>query len=853
MQPADWLSSLAKELRVAARQLGKSPLFALVAILTLALGIGANTAVFSVMNAVVLRYLPVPDPQQLVLLHYTEQPSNAGQTGYDDTSLPENAFEALRTQSNVFSDLVAFVPMGESAGKTSVRYGSDLEEAFGDEVSGNFFSGLGVQLIRGHGLTLEDESQHTQNAVISYGYWTRRFARNPSVLNQTLYVKGVPFTIIGITAPEFVGVERSKATDFWIPLQTNPNLKPWGNSPQDSYGVPYGNPKWFYLMQIGRLRSGVSLQRAQAQLNPIYQNTVFSALGKPKDKEKPTELRLTPVRGIEGEDVKPLAILMAMVGLVLFIACGNVAMLLIARNTGRQREFSLRMALGARTGSLLRQLLAESFLLVVAGGVLGWLFAHIGTSALATWSEIEISLAPDNRVLLFTFGICILAALVFGLAPLRNAMRVSAGLALKTSAAASSSTRSRMRAGHAVVALQISLCLMLLAGSGLLVRTLRNLENANLGLNASGLVVFGTTPPQRPLEESAVKATDPNFDPFAKPSAADLAAIHFYTTLFDRLRTLPGAESVTLMENRLGSGWSSNTGVRLDGAIPGGKDFASVRWNSVGPDYFHVLQVPLLLGRDFTDADAITAPRVAVVNQTFVAKYLNGGNAIGHRIQIFGKKTPEFTIVGVAADSRYTGVRENARPMAYLPFTQVPSIGTMNIEIRSTRAPESVLGDARRVVRDFGADVPVLQPMTQREQFAETFSSERLFARLSIFFGVLAVLLVITGLYATLAYRVSRRTAEIGVRMAIGARPAQVLWMVLRESLIISAIGAAVGLPAALACSSLLRTMLFGLSASDPMSFAVAVAAVIVIAIVASAIPAMRASAVDPMVALRCE
>src|SRR5438270_4958165 len=277
MRPAESLASLTKDLRHAARQLRSAPMFALVAIVTLALGIGANTAVFSVMNAVVLRYLPVHDPQQLVLLHYTEQPSNAGQTGYDDTSLPENAFEALRSQTNVFQDLVAFVPL--NIDKLPVRYGSDPEEAFGDEVSGNFFSGLGVQMARGHGFAPDDERQHTQVAVLSYSYWTRRFARNPSVLNQTLYVKGVPFTIVGIATPEFVGVERSKVTDFWVPLQANPNLKPWGASAQDDYSIPYGNPKWFYLMQIGRLRPGVSLARAQAQLNPIYQNTIFSALG----------------------------------------------------------------------------------------------------------------------------------------------------------------------------------------------------------------------------------------------------------------------------------------------------------------------------------------------------------------------------------------------------------------------------------------------------------------------------------------------------------------------------------------------------------------------------------------------
>lgn len=852
MRLTESLASLGKDIRHAARQLSHSPLFALVAILTLALGIGANTAVFSVMNAVVLRYLPVPNPQQLVLLHYTEQPSNSGQTGYDDTSLPENAFEALRKQSDVFNDLVAFVPL--SADKVPVRYGSEPEEAFGDEVSGNFFSGLGVQIVRGHGFTLDDEQRHAQTVVLSYGYWTRRFARNPSVLSQTLYVKAIPFTIIGVAAPEFVGVERSKVTDFWIPLQSNPNIKPWGAPADDTWSLAYGNPRWFYLMEIGRLRPGISLQRAEAQLNPIYQQTVYGALGQPKKGDRETALHLTSARGIEGQnqDLKPLMILLVMVALVLIIACANVSMMLVARNAVRQREFSLRMALGARTGSLFWQLFIESLLLVVAGGAIGWLFANVGTRALATWSQIEVSLAPDSRVLLFSLAVSGVAALVFGLAPLRSAVRVSSSLALKTSASASSATRAGSRVGQAVVALQISLCLMLLVGAGLLVRTLRNLENANLGMNVSGLVVFGTTPPQQPVTQSTAPSPNSDHSNFV-PTPATLAAIRFYNNLLDRLRTIPGVESATVMGNRLGSGWSNNTGVLVDGVVPGGKQFASVRWNAVGPDYFHVLQTPVVLGRDLSDADSPSSPKVVIVNQTFVNRYLGGQNAVGHHIQIFGKKSPEYTVVGVASDSRYTGIRENARPMAYLPFTQTLSLGTMHIEMRTTRSPGAVLDDVRRILHDFGADVPMLQPMTQREQFAETITNERLFARLSMFFGILAVLLVATGLYGTLAYRVSRRTAEIGVRMAIGAKPTQVLWMVLRESLVICAIGALIGLPAALACSRLLRTMLFGLSATDPVSFTIALTGVVVIALLASAIPAMRASSVDPMVALRCE
>lgn len=842
MRLAGSLDSLLQDIRYAARQLRNAPLFTAVATITLAIGIGANSAVFSVMNAVVLRYLPVGNPERLVLLHYTDQPANSGQTGYDETSLPENVFEAMRQQTNVFSDVVAFVPLGIN--KVPVRYGEQPEEAAADEVSGNFFSGLRVPLARGNGFTFDDEKQHAPLAVLSYGYWTRRFARNPSVLGHTIYIKGFPFVITGVAAPEFNGVEREKATDIWVPFQTNPALKPWGDSPQDRSEF-YGTPNWFFLMEIARLRPGITLERAQAQLNPVYQQTVYSALGQPtgKEKDRPSALRLTFARGIEGQDVKPLAILMAMVALVLLIACGNVAMLLVARNAAREREFSLRMALGAGRGSIFRQLLTESLLLVMLGGVLGWFFAQVATSALATWSSIEISLAPDKRVLLFSLALCAIAALVFGLAPLRNAIKTSATLALKTSATASGSSRARTRTGQAVVALQVSLCLVLLVGAGLLVGTLRSLEHADLGFNVNGLVVFGTTPPLTVAMGTPSTRTESNAE-----------AIRFYQKLLDRLRPMPGVESATLMENRLGSGWSSNTGIKVDGAVPGGKAFAPVRWNAVGPDFFHVLQAPIVLGRDFTDADTSSSSNVIIVNQTFAKRYLEGKSPLGHTVQLSGgSNSPQFTIVGVVADSRYTATREGPRPMAYGPYTQMRSVGTMHLEVRTRTAPDAVLTQARNVLREFGPDVPMLQPMTQTEQFAQSFSSERLFARLSLFFGLFAVLLVATGLYGTLAYRVSRRTAEIGVRIAVGAKPHQVLWMVLRDGLLVSAIGAAIGIPAAIAGSRLLKTMLFGVSQNDPRVFVIAVASVVAIAVAAGVIPARRASSVDPIIALRSE
>jgi len=834
MSPSNALAVSSKNLRYGLRQLRRTPGFALAAVLTLALGIGANSAVFSVMNAVLLRYLPVENPERLVMLRYTEQPEHTSQTGHDETSLPENVFEAMRAESRVFSDLMAFVPLGIP--KVAVRIGNEPEEAAADEVSGNFFSGLGVPMARGRGFTLEDEKNHTQVAILSYDYWTRRFGRAPSVLGQTMFLKGVPFTVVGVAGADFAGLERDKATDLWVPFQINPHLKPWGHSEQDKQTF-YGYPSWFFLMMIGRTEPGVSAESARAQLNPVYKQTVYAAIGQPTAGERISELQLTRARGIEGVSHsyrEPLMILMAMVALVLVIACANVAMLLVARNAGRQRELSVRMALGASRGMLFGQLLTESLFLVTAGGFLGWGFALLGTRALARWSNLEVSLSPDWRVLLFALGLCALAVLVFGLAPLRSASNVPVGLALKTAATASSDDRSKMRAGQTVVALQISLCLMLLVGAGLLVRTLKNLENANLGLRAQGLLVFGLSTPE------AVH-TDPE-------------AVFFFQTLVSRLRTLPSVESATLMGNRLGGGWSNNTGVFVDGVVPNGKKFAPLRWNPVGPDFLHVLGIPLELGRDVTEADTADAPRVAVINQTFATEYIKDRNPIGHRITLSGQtKDPPYTVIGVAADNKYTSVRENQRPMAYIPYTQVAGIGGMQIEMRTGRKPSALLSEVRRLVGESGPDLPLLEPMTQEEQFAESFSDERLFARLSIFFGVLAGVLVATGLYGNLAYRVSRRTGEIGVRMALGAQRHQVLLMVFGESLLVCAAGVMVGVPAAIACSRLLRSMLFNLSPGDPLAFVVAIAGIALVTLAATAVPARRASSVDPIVALRYE
>ena len=454
-----------RDLLFAARMLRKSPGFTLVAMLTLALGIGANTAVFSVMNTVLLRYLPLPNPQQLVFLRLPNAtPEGVGSSGDGDRSFSYAVFEALRKEHAIFSDLMAYVPL--AVDKVAVRIGEDPEEAEGDMVSGNFFSGLGVSFTRGYGFTLEDETAHASMAVLSYSYWTTRFGRSPSAIGQTIYVKGVPFTVIGVTAQGFYGLEPGSSTDFWIPLQNRPELTAWDNSPLQN--TLYGSPKWWCIQLIGRLVPDVTEAQGLTILDPPFQSAALIGLGTPDPKAKKNILAFSSTQGIQGlrdDYQKPIQILLAMVGLVLAIACANVSLLLVARNSTRAREFSVRMALGAGRGRLLRQMLTESFLLVGGGTALGWMFAISGSRSLAAWSGVEIPFVLDWRVLFFTLAISIGCAIVFGLAPLRSAVSVPVGVTLKTAKATAYCDQKSSWSGKVVVASQMALCLMLLIGS----------------------------------------------------------------------------------------------------------------------------------------------------------------------------------------------------------------------------------------------------------------------------------------------------------------------------------------------------------------------------------------------------
>ena len=821
-------AKLGFDVRYALRQLRKAPVFAAATVMTLALGIGATTAIFSAMNAVLLRLLPVRDPKQLYYLHLSDgQPYGAHSTGDSETSFSLPVFQRLRNQRQAFSEVIAFAPLG--AGKVATRFGDGLpEQSLGDMVSGNFFSGLGVPSAAGRLLDMSDEMQNSTAVVLSYEYWTRRFARNPDVVGQTFAIKGVPFTIAGVAAPGFPGVEPGDSIDWWIALQRRPELEAWGNPLNHTL---YGSPDWWCLRLIARPAPGMTIGPAIAAATPAFLSEAYARLGAPDAAHPKTKLTAVAARGMQGLGdfyAEPIRVLMALVMLVLVIACSNVAMLLVARNAARQRDFSLRTALGASRGTLLRQLFVESGLLVIAGASLGWIFAMSATRALAVWFKLETGLAPDRVVLLFTSIVSILAAAIFALAPMRSATNAPPASALRTTAQTSQRNR---RGGNAALAIQVALCFTLLTASGLLLRTLMNYERTSLGMQTDSVLVFGISPQN-------VKDND--------------ARLRFYSDLRDRMQVLPGVESATLVATRLGTGWSNNSEPTVDG-VKYSYQRVPLRSNNVGPGFLHVLGIPLLEGRDIRDTDTATSPLVVVVNETFVKRLLPNTDPIGHRLGD-EKDGGVYTIVGVAHDSKYRNVDEAPRAMAWYPYTQGDGVRpTMQVLLRTTGNPLGLLPTVERAVRQIDANLPVEMPMSQTAVFEDSYAQQRVFSRLAMFFALLAALLVGVGLYGNLSYRVSRRSVEIGVRMALGARRSQVVYGVMREAFAIAAVGVAVGIPIALMAGHYMGSMLYQLTPYDKWSMVAALAGIVGVSLVSSAVPARRAAALDPVKALRSE
>ncbi|GGG94090.1 ABC transporter permease [Silvibacterium dinghuense] len=823
------MSGFLRDLRIVLRQLGRAPLFALAAVITLGLGIGANTAIFSTLDALLLRMLPVRDAGHVytvTLEHGGTQPPNTSGTGFGNTSFAFPVFERLRERTDVFDALIAHVPLG--GGKVAVRVGDTPDERAGEEVSGNYFSGLGAPMESGRGLTDDEERTHAQVAVISDRFWQEAFGGAPDVIGRTLFVKGVPLTVVGVTAPAFHGVSYLGGVDFWIPLQTRPELAAWGDTKESLYG----SPKWWAVPMVARLRAGMTPVAAVHALQASFWQASEESAGKLDRAKWPATLGFTAVRGVlgaEGRYGPALRIMMTLVALVLLIACTNVALLITARNHARRREFAVRLALGANSQQLLRQFLIESVLLVGAGSLLGWALAMMVTHALAVWAHIETGLAPDSAVLGVTLLVATVTALVFGLVPLRGMLRLDLDDELKAGRQMSGVSRAQTFAGNAAMAVQVALCFTLLTASALAVRSLLHFEERDLGMDAQRVLVFDVTPQQ---------------------VTTDTQALGFYTRLMQRLEGVPGVESASLVRFRPGSSWLMSGGIHLDGVLlheaSGAK--AGISANDVGPGYFSTMGIGLLQGRSIEEGDRDGAPLVAVVNEEFAQRYLKNG-ALGHRID----QDPGYLIVGVVKDSKYKNVTENTRPTVYYSLAQRGMMGQVTVAVRAGGNPMALLPDVSRAVREIDPSIPLQKPMTEETQFAESYLVPRLFSRLAVGFGLLAAVLVATGLYGTLAYRVQRRRAEIGVRMALGAERGRIVVMVLGESLRMAGGGLLLGAPLCVMIAHLLRSQLYQLDPLDPFSLSVALCLTVLVAVLAALVPARRAASLDPMEALRVE
>ncbi len=822
------MSILLRDLRYTLRQLIKSPGFACTAVFSLALGIGANTAVFSVLNALLLKMLPVRDPQQLYtarILHGGTQPPNTSGTGNGPTSFSFPVFEALRGQSKVFADLIAHVPLG--LGDVPIRYGNTPATKAGEEVSGNFFTGLGVPLAAGVGLTEADENNHAAKVVLSYAFWTNAFSRDPSAIGQTLFLRGIPFTIVGVAAEGFVGVDTGQVADFWIPLQTRPDLNAWGFPPDT--GTLYTSPKWWAVPLVARLAPGVSPEQASQAVQAVFWQSATAPQGQLDFNRWPASIGFTPIRGIADYAKtlrEPVQLMMALVGLVLVIACTNVALLIVTRCAARQREFAIRIATGARPSRILRQLMAESVVIVALGATLGWLLAIWATRMLALWARIDAGLNPDRHVLLFTLVVASLVAIVFSLTPFSLAVRISVDQVLRSAVQTFTQSRRRVRLGNVVIAAQIAMCFTLLVAAGLTVRTLMNYEHVDLGMRADQLLVFDVDP---------------------QGLARGIESFTYYNRILDSIRAIPGVQSVSAAQWRPGSGWLRSGGVKLDGntLMSGSGHRADIPSNAVAADFFHTLGVPVLQGREFNSADTPPSRSVALVNRTFAEQFLKSG-ALGHTVD-------GAEIVGVVADSKYKFATEPIRPTLYQSLPQMGMAGQITIEVRTGLQPLVLFPEVRRVVQQIDPNLALQKPLTQATQFEQTYTTPMLFARLAMGFGLLAVILVATGLYGTLTYRVQRRRSEIGVRVALGAMRREVLRMIFTESLQIFVLGLVFGLPLSLAVAYLLRAQLYRLTAFDLPSFAVSVAITLVVALGSALIPARTAAKINPMDAIRNE
>ena len=866
------MNTLLQDLRYGFRMLLKQKGVTAIALLSLALGIGANTALFSIVDAMLLKMLPVKEPERLVLFKsvaprefsvgsYNGSSNTDPATGQRTmTSFAYQCYQRMREQQGPLSDVFAFGNVN-----LNVNIDGQADVATGQAVSGNYFTGLGVQSAAGRLLTDEDDKANaTPAAVISHRYWQKRFGGDAAVVGKQINLNNVAFTVVGVSAKGFDGtMSVGTSQDVTIPIAMEPQL--YADKQRSNLN---GAGVW-WLRIMGRLKPGATAEQAQAQLENAFHQAVLehrsarqaaaqasggNTISNLDPKQYP---RLFADPGGQGEMNRrkyyapSLYLLLGVVGLVLLIACANVANLLLSRSAGRLKEIGLRLALGASRWRLIRQLLTESVLLSFLGGLFGIIFAvwiKNGLLAVSDWGGRSMSgLEPqlDWRVLGFTLALSLATGIIFGLAPAWRTTKIDLTPALKDSGRSSSAVH-RSLLSRGLVVVQVALSLVLLVGAGLFVRTLLNLQRVDIGFNTQNLLLFEVQPSLIGYKDDKLR--------------------QLYPQISERLQAVPGVQAVTFSRMALLSQSSHTSSVFLrealsatpdseGGITPSGEGHRLI----VRENFLEAMGIPLLYGRTLRAEDDTSSPKVAVVNQTFANKFFPNQNAIGKRFTYDTKKPDEIEIVGICKDAKYTSQRDEIPPTIYSSFRQERSLSGATFEVRTAGDPSAIVASVRSAVRQVDSNLPLIDVKTQVEQADETLRMDRLFAKLLTLFALLAQQLAAIGLFGVLAYTVSQRTHEIGIRMALGADRASVLKMIVRQGMTLAILGVILGLAGAYVLTKYLESwvslskMLFGVKVSDPLTYAVIAVLLTVVALIACYIPARRATKVDPLVALRYE
>jgi len=854
-----FFDAVLQDARYGLRMLRKAPGFTAIAVLTLALGIGANTAIFSLIDAVIFRSLPVAEPESLLVFqwHARSQPQNHSHHSFGDCddvlrdanphgcSLPLPFFKQIHDESGVFEHVAAFA----SGGQLDLSGNGPAKMVRGEYISGDYFPTLGIRAHLGRLLAPADDAPDAPAvAVLNYGFWQSDFGGSPSAVGKTIRLNGTPVLIIGVAEPRFAALTISNKYDLWIPMAQRPALIPRWNAKRD------GMDSWWLIM-IGRVKPGVAPGHAQAAVSLLFHNDVLKD-GKMFKPESEPGITLVPASQVLGgsqiRTLRPLYVMMLCVAVVLLIACANVAGLMLARSAVRQREIAVRLALGARRGRIILQLLTESLMLALAGGALGLLVAVLGAKGLmlmvsAGTGPALFSPHLDWRVLSFSAALSLLTGIVFGLAPALRGSDISLTSSLKTTSdgIAPQGRTHRVTTGGVLVAAQMALAILVLVTAGLLVRTLSNLKNLDPGFDTRSLLLFGI---------------DPTLAGYKGPQIDNL-----YNGLQEKFSALPGVSSVTYSKAPLLYGSLSTTDFHKPGTPKDSKDSVDSDLLPVGPHFFSTLHIPFLAGHDFTSVDFATSaandgekpslvPTPVVANQAFVEAYYPGQNPLG---QVFGqngpdesgRKEPGYVIMGVVGNAKYNSLRREIHPTFYFPNTG----GNAYFEMRTAGDPLALVPAIKNIVNHENQDLALFRVSTQQRAIDLQTFNERIIAQLSSFFGLLALVLACLGLYGLLSYEVTRRTREIGIRMAVGARTQNVIRLVLAKALGLIIAGAVVGTAAALGVTRFLTSVLYGVNAGDPLTLGAVAALLTVVALAACYIPARRATRVDPLVALRYE